>query len=135
MQETLKKRDRNATIKLSIVTVLAVICCISLIMVAAERPNSPEFCARCHSMESSYDTWKETVTCNTGCLNCHTHDNTGRTLSVEIKDSNCTSIECHPPEKLVSETSKHKETISFKHETHIKEYATNLRMQCTGCHA
>ena len=135
MQESLKKRDRNATIKLSIVTILALICCVAVIMVAAERPDSPEFCARCHSMEPSYNTWKETITCNTGCLNCHTHDNTGRTLSVEIQDSNCTSIECHPQEKLVSETSKHKEASSFKHETHIKEYATNLRMQCTGCHA
>ncbi|MFQ5714101.1 MAG: hypothetical protein ACE5GU_08725 [Candidatus Scalinduaceae bacterium] len=134
MQESLKKRDRGVVVKLSIITILAFICCITLIMVAAERPESPEFCARCHSMESSYNTWKETVACNTGCLNCHTHDNNGRTLSVEIKDSNCTSIECHPIEKLVSEASKHKETISFKHETHIKEYATNLRMQCTGCH-
>jgi hypothetical protein len=134
MKNVIKKRNRNPVIKLSIVTALSLISCISLIKIAADRPESPEFCARCHSMVSSYNTWKETVACNTGCLNCHTHDNGGKTLAVEIKDSNCTSIECHPLEKLVSETSQYKKIISFKHETHIKEYATNLRMQCTGCH-
>ena len=86
-------------------------------------------------METSYNTWKETVACNTSCLSCHTHDNSGKTLSVEIKDRNCTSMDCHPPEKLAANASKYKETFTFKHETHIKEYATNLKMQCTGCHA
>lgn len=135
MQDVIKKRNKNAVIKLSIATLLAFISCISLVKLAADRTKSPEFCARCHSMESFYNTWKETVACNTGCLNCHTHDNSGKTLAVEIKDSNCTSIECHPLEKLASKTSQYKKVISFRHETHVKEYATNLRMQCTGCHA
>jgi hypothetical protein len=86
-------------------------------------------------MESSYNTWKETVSCNTGCLNCHTHDGSGSTLSVEIEDSNCTSTDCHPVEKLTADFSKYKEAFSFKHETHLKEYPTNLKLRCIGCHS
>ena len=135
MLENIRKRDRKSVIILSVVTVLSLICCITLIMVAAQKPASPAFCARCHSMEPSYNTWKETVSCNTGCLDCHTHDNRGRTLSVEIQDSNCTNTGCHPVEKLVSQPSTYKEVFVFNHKTHLKEYPTNLKLRCIGCHS
>ena len=135
MLENIKKRNRKSVIILSVVTVLSFICCITLFEIAVHKPGSPEFCARCHSMELSYNTWKETISCNTGCLNCHTHDNSGRTLSVEIEDSNCTSTDCHPVEKLTSEFSKYKEVFSFNHETHLKEFPANLRLRCVGCHS
>ncbi len=92
MMVNLKKRDKKTVKILSIVTILSVICCITLIVVAVHKPGSPEFCARCHSMESQYNSWNETVSCNTGCLSCHSHDNSGWTLAVEIEDSNCTNI-------------------------------------------
>ena len=75
------------------------------------------------------------MSCNTGCLDCHAHDNSGRTLSVEIEDSNCTNTDCHPVEKLTSKLSKYKEAFSFNHETHLKEFPTNLKLRCTGCHS
>ena len=135
MLENIRKRDRKSVKILAVVTVIAFICCITLIMVAAQKPGSPEFCARCHSMQPSFNTWKETVSCNTGCLNCHTHDGSGRTMSDEIEDSNCTEIECHPVETLASDFSKYKEVFSFKHETHLNGFPTNLRLRCTGCHS
>ncbi len=135
MLENIRKRDKKSVKILSIVTVLSLICCITLIVIAAHKPGSPEFCARCHSMATPYNTWKKTVSCNTGCLSCHTHDNSGRTMSVEIEDSNCTNTDCHPVEKLTSKLSKYKETFSFNHETHLKEFPTNLKLRCTGCHS
>lgn len=133
MKENL--RNRKTVVILSILTAITLVCCISLVKIAADKPKSPEFCARCHSMESSYNTWKETVACNTECLDCHTHDKDGKTLSVEISDSNCTSMNCHPVEKLISNTSKYSGNFTFKHETHLKEFATNLKIQCVGCHS
>ena len=135
MPDVIKKRNKKTVIVLSIVTVLSFVCCISLIRVAVEKTETPEFCATCHSMQSSYNTWKETVACNTGCLDCHTHDNSGKTLAVEIVDNNCTKSGCHLTEKLASDASKYKETFSFKHETHLKEFAANLKIKCIGCHA
>lgn len=135
MLDNIRKRDRKSVIILSIVTVLSFICCVTLVIVAAYKPGSPEFCARCHSIKPSYNTWKEIISCNTGCLNCHTHDNSGRTLSAEIEDSNCTSTDCHPVEKLTSDFSKYKEAFTFKHETHLKEYPANLKLRCIGCHS
>ncbi len=120
---------------MSIVTILSVICCITLVVITAYKPGSPEFCARCHSMGPQYNTWSETVSCNTGCLSCHTHDNSGRTLSVEIEDNNCTNTDCHPVEKLTSKVSNYKEAFPFNHKTHLKEYPTNLKLKCTGCHS
>ncbi len=135
MPENLRKRDKKAVITLSIVTIMSLICCVTLIVIAAHKPGSPEFCARCHSMEQSYNSWNETVSCNTGCLSCHTHDNSGRTLSVEIEDSNCTNTDCHPNEKLTSKVSNYKNVFAFNHKTHLKEYPTNLKLRCTGCHS
>ena len=128
-------KDMKAVKILSIVTILSVICCITLVVITAHKPVSPEFCARCHSMEPSYNTWEKTISCNTGCLSCHTHDNSGRTLSVEIEDSNCTSTSCHPVEKLTSKVSNYKNLFSFNHKTHMIEYPTNLKLRCTGCHS
>jgi hypothetical protein len=135
MLENIRKRDRKSVIILSVVTALSFICCVTLVIVAAYKPGSPEFCARCHSIKPSYNTWKEIISCNTGCLNCHTHDNSGRTLSAEIEDSNCTSTDCHPVDKLTSDFSKYKEAFTFKHETHLKEYPANLKLRCVGCHS
>ena len=135
MLENIRKRDKRAVKILSIVTILSVVCCITLVVITAHKPGSPEFCARCHSMEQSYNSWNETVSCNTGCLSCHTHDNSGRTLSVEIEDSNCMNTECHPVEKLTSNTSQYKDLSSFNHKTHLKEYPGNLKLRCTGCHS
>ena len=135
MQETIRKRNKKTVIALSIITALSLVCCITLIIAASNVPDSPEFCARCHSMEPYYNTWKETVACNTGCLDCHTHDNSGKTLSVEIADNNCTKSNCHPVEKLNSKASIYNDKFSFKHETHLNEFATNLKMQCAGCHS
>jgi nitrate/TMAO reductase-like tetraheme cytochrome c subunit len=135
MLENIRKRDRKSVKILAVVTVISFVCCITLIMVAAQKPDSPEFCARCHSMEPSYNTWKETISCNTGCLDCHTHDGSGRTLSVEIQDSNCTSTGCHPVEELTSQPSAYKEVFVFNHKTHLKEYPTNLKLRCIGCHS
>ncbi len=135
MSENIRKRNKNEVKILSIVTILSVICCITLVVITAHKPASPEFCARCHSMEPSYNTWKETVSCNTGCLSCHTHDNSSRTLSDEIEDSNCTSTACHPIEKLTSKLSNYKNLSPFNHKTHLKEYPTNLKLRCTGCHS
>ncbi len=135
MLENIKKRDKRVVRILSIVTILSIICCVTLIIVAAHKPGSDEFCARCHSMEQSYNSWKKTVACQTGCLSCHTHDKSGRTLSVEIEDSNCTTIECHPVDKLTSKVSNFKEAFPFNHQTHLKEYSNNLRVKCTGCHS
>ena len=132
MQENLRKRDKKAVKILSIVTILSIICCVTLVVITAHKPVSPEFCAMCHSMEPSYNTWEKTISCNTGCLSCHTHDNSGRTLSDEIEDSNCTSTSCHPVEKLMSKVSNYKNVISFNHKTHMKEYPTNLKLRCTG---
>ncbi len=135
MLENIRIREKKSVRVLSIVTILSLICCITLVVIAAHKPGSPEFCAKCHSMTPSYITWKETVSCNTGCLGCHTHDNSGRTLSVEIEDSNCTNIECHPLGKLTSKLSNYKEKISFNHETHLQKFSTNLKLKCTGCHS
>ena len=135
MLENIRKRDKKAVRILSIVTILSVVCCITLVVITAHKPNSPEFCARCHSMAPSYKTWNETVSCNTGCLSCHTHDNSGRTLSVEIEDNNCTNTDCHPVEKLTSKVSNYKDLFPFNHKTHLKEYPTNLKLKCTGCHS
>ncbi|MCP4269680.1 MAG: hypothetical protein GY777_29600 [Candidatus Brocadiaceae bacterium] len=135
MLENIRKRDKKSVKILSIVTVLSLICCITLIVIAAHKPGSPEFCARCHSMATPYNTWKEKVSCNTGCLGCHTHDNSGRTLSVEIEDNNCTNTDCHPVEKLTSKLSEYKEVFFFNHETHLKKFPTNLKLRCTGCHS
>lgn len=135
MLEKIRKRDKRSVKILSIVTVLSLICCVTLVVIAARKPGTPEFCARCHSMEPSYNTWKETVSCNTGCLNCHTHDNNGRTLAVEIEDNNCTNTDCHHIEKLTSESSEYRETFSFNHETHLREFPANLKLRCTGCHS
>ncbi len=135
MLENLRKRDKGTVKILSIVTILSIICCATLVVITAHKPGSAEFCARCHSMEQSYDSWNETVSCQTGCLSCHTHDNSGRTLSVEIEDSNCTNTECHPVEKLTSKVSNYKGVFSFNHKTHLKKYPTNLRLKCTGCHS
>ncbi len=135
MLGNLRKRDKKTVKILSLVTILSVICCVTLVVITAHKPGSPEFCARCHSMESQYKSWNETVSCNTGCLSCHSHDNSGRTLAVDIEDSNCTNTECHPVEKLTSEISKYKDVFSFDHKTHLKEYPTNLKLRCTGCHS
>ena len=135
MLENIRKRDKKTVKILSLVTILSIICCITLVVITAHKPGSPEFCSRCHSMEQSYNSWNETVSCNTGCLSCHTHDNSGRKLSVEIEDSNCTNTECHPVEKLISKTSQYKELFSFNHKTHLKELTTNLKLRCTGCHS
>jgi hypothetical protein len=135
MSENIRKINKNEVKILTIVTILSVICCITLVVITAHKPASPEFCARCHSMEPSYNTWKETVSCNTGCLSCHTHDNSSRTLSDEIEDSNCTSTACHPIEKLMSKLSNYKDLSPFNHKTHLKEYPTNLKLRCTGCHS
>lgn len=131
----MKELITGTVIKLSIVTLLSIICCISLVKVASDKTKSPEFCADCHSMGPYYNTWKDTVECNTGCLNCHTHDNSGRTLSVEIQDTNCTNTECHSLEKLNSKSSKYKDTISFEHKSHLKEYPTNIKLLCVACHS
>ena len=135
MLENIRKRDRKSVKILLVVTVISFVCCITLIIVTAQRPASPEFCASCHSMQPSYNTWKETVFCNAECLDCHTHDNSGRTLSVEIQDSNCTNTGCHPVEELTSQPSAYKEVFVFNHETHLKEYPTSLKLRCTGCHS
>ncbi len=135
MLKNMRKRDKKAVKILSIVTILSLICCITLVVITAHKPGSPEFCARCHSMEPSYNTWNETVSCNTGCLSCHTHDNSGRTLSVGIEDNNCTNTGCHPVEKLTSKVSNYKDVFAFNHKTHLKEYPTNLKLKCTGCHS
>ncbi|KHE94070.1 MAG: NapC/NirT family cytochrome c [Candidatus Scalindua rubra] len=135
MLENIRKRDKKAVRILSIVTILSVICCLTLVVITAHKPNSPKFCVRCHSMAPSYKTWNETVSCNTGCLSCHTDNNSGRTLSVEIEDNNCTNTDCHPFEKLTSKVSNYKDLFSFNHKTHLKEYPTNLKLKCTGCHS
>jgi hypothetical protein len=135
MLENLRKRDKKAVRILFIVTILSVICCVTLVVITAHKPGSPEFCARCHSMESQYNSWNETVSCNTGCLSCHSHDNSGRTLAVDIEDSNCTNTECHPVEKLTSKVSSYKNVFSFNHKTHLEEYPTNLKLRCTECHS
>lgn len=135
MLENLRKRDKKTVKVLSIVTILSVICCVTLVVIIAHKPSTPEFCVKCHSMESQYNSWNETVSCNTGCLSCHTHDNSGRTLAVDIEDSNCTNTECHPVKKLTSKISKYKDVFSFDHKTHLKEYSTKLKLRCTGCHS
>ncbi len=48
MLENIRKRDRKSVIILSVVTVLSLMCCIVLIMATAQKPDSPEHCARCH---------------------------------------------------------------------------------------
>ncbi|MDR4499258.1 MAG: cytochrome c3 family protein [Candidatus Scalindua sp.] len=128
-------KNRKSVTILFVVASISLICCITLIVIAAHKPGSPEFCARCHSMEPFYNSWKDAVSCNTGCLNCHTHDDSGRTLSVEIEDSNCTNTECHPVEKLTSKVSDYKDKFSFNHKTHLEAYPTNLKLKCTGCHS
>jgi NapC/NirT cytochrome c family, N-terminal region len=135
MLENIRKRDRKSIKILAVVTAISFVCCVTLVIVAAHKPGSPEFCARCHSMQPSYNTWKETVSCNTGCQNCHTHDNSSRTLSVEIQDSNCTNTGCHPVEKLTSQLSTYKEVFAFNHKTHLKENPIGLKLRCTGCHS
>ncbi|GJQ60229.1 MAG: hypothetical protein SCALA701_30300 [Candidatus Scalindua sp.] len=128
-------KNQKSVKVLSVVTIISFICCISLIKIAAERPVSPQFCARCHSMEPSFNSWKETVSCNAVCLDCHTHDRSGKTLSVEMEDKSCTTRDCHPREELNSQVSNYANVVSFRHATHIKEYDTNLRLKCTGCHS
>ncbi|MDR4506295.1 MAG: NapC/NirT family cytochrome c [Candidatus Scalindua sp.] len=128
-------KNQKSVIILSVIAIISFACCISLVKIAADRPESSEFCARCHSMEPFFTSWKETVACNAGCLDCHTHDKSGRTLSVEMEDKNCTATECHPIENLISHPSQFADTLSFLHTTHIKEYDSNLRLKCTGCHS
>jgi len=48
MLENIRKRDRKSVKVLAVVTAVSLICCIMLIMVTAQKPDSPEFCARCH---------------------------------------------------------------------------------------
>lgn len=127
--------NRKHVILLSVVTVISFICCVSLIKITADRPRSQEFCARCHSMKPFSDSWKETVACNAGCLDCHAHDKSGKTLSVEIEDQNCTATECHPVERLTSKLSDYKGISFFNHKTHLETYPTNLKLRCTGCHS
>ncbi len=135
MLENIRKRDKKRVIVLSVVAILSLICCITLFEIAAHKPGSPEFCVRCHSMQPSYNSWKETVFCNAECLDCHTHDGSGRTLSVEIQDSNCTNTGCHPVEELASQLSVYKEVFVFNHKTHLKEFPANLKLRCIGCHS
>ena len=48
MQEKIRKRDKKIIKILSGVAIASLICCVTLIVVTAHKPGSPEFCTGCH---------------------------------------------------------------------------------------
>ena len=109
MLENLRKRDNKLVKVLSIVTILSVICCITLIVTTAHKPDNPEFCMRCH--KDDIDRYFD--------ADIQRGDSLSWTVSFshsEHSEQNLSCRKCH--------------SISHKSEVGIVEYGLN----CSKCH-
>lgn len=114
---------------------LAAACVLGLIAATLTNTMRPRYCTRCHSMERPYQTWVNGVSCQVGCLECHTGTKAGVWLAKEIEDGSCTKPGCHPQEKLFVEKKPYERHGPFKHRTHSEKWAYDQVLRCTTCHA
>ena len=121
MLENIRKRDRKSVIILSVVTVLSLMCCITLIMATAQKPDSPEFCARCHEDDDDRH------------FNADIQRKDSLSWTVSFRHSQ------HPGKDL---SCKECHLISRENDTGIVEYNLNcskchhtiLELDCVKCH-
>lgn len=155
MLENLRKRDKKLVKVLYIVTILSVICCITLIVTTAHKPDSPEFCMRCHEddVDRYFDvenqgedtlSWSVSFTHsehsgqNFSCRKCHSISHES---SVGIVGYNLNCSRCHH----ITENKRdciecHKEPLAYlKGETGLQEIALvpdmmSRAVKCDDCH-
>ncbi len=109
MLEKIRKRDKKSIKILSGVAIASLVCCITLIVVTAHKPGSPEFCTGCH--EDVIDRYFNADTQRKDSLSWAVSFNHSQHPK---QDMSCK--ECHP--------------ISHEHDAGIVEYNLN----CSKCH-
>ena len=122
------------------------------LIVLAIRTSEPRFCASCHEMRYSYQTWHTSSHHEQSCEVCHYHPGvTGmvrtkwqgaRELVAHVRERPTEAeigpgiakvpsepcLKCHPPGKLPGEVTYH--LLRHTHRKHVERGA-----QCTQCHA
>ena len=109
MLENIRRRDKKLVKILSIVTILSVVCCITMIVVTAHRPGSSEFCTRCH--EDDIDRK----------FNADPQRNDSLSWTVSFRHSQ------HPEQDF---SCKECHSVSYESDAGIVEYNLN----CSKCH-
>ena len=155
MLENIRKRDKKVVNILFLVTIMSVICCVTLIVISAYKPGSSGFCARCHEddVERDFvadperrDSLSWTVSFrhtqhqddNLSCKDCHSISHVSDAGMVEY-NINCSK--CHHVSDEEAECVEcHKEPLAYLvGETGLKEIAPVSDMmsrvvKCDDCH-
>ncbi|MDP6923371.1 MAG: cytochrome c3 family protein [Candidatus Scalindua sp.] len=155
MLENIRKRDKRVVKILSLVTILSVICCITLVVVSAQKPSSPEFCARCHAddVERNFNagpdrsdslSWTVSFTHtqhqddNLSCKDCHSisHESDAGMVEYNVNCSKCH----HVSDEETGCIKCHKEPLAYLlGETGLKEIEPipdmmSRAVKCEDCH-
>ncbi len=155
MLENIRKRDKKVVKLLSLMSILSVICCITLVVVSAQKPGSPEFCARCHAddVERNFNadperrdslSWTVSFTHtqhqddNMSCKDCHSisHESDAGMVEYNINCSKCHLVS----DEDVGCVGCHKEPLAYLlGETGLKEIEPipdmmSRAVKCDDCH-
>ncbi len=155
MLENIRKRDKEVVKILSLITILSVICCITLVVISAYKPASPEFCARCHEddVDRNFNadperrdnlSWTVSFTHtqhqsdNLSCKDCHSisHKSDAGMVEYNINCSRCH----HVSDEETGCIGCHKEPLAYLlGETGLKEIEPipdmmSRSVKCDDCH-
>lgn len=160
---------KKVVLILLIVVVVIVVGGIIGLFAVERYTGRPDFCGtKCHIMKPNYETWKKDKHSkkNVACIECHYAPGEKPTPKAKfrslaqlfsylagsggevrkrafIKDSSCTTSECHPKEKFVTKKIDYKKIYltdykgtlkPFIHKTHEEKTIEGQKLHCTSCH-
>ncbi|MDI6785392.1 MAG: NapC/NirT family cytochrome c [bacterium] len=146
------KPEKNKMLRrIGIIALVLVLCAIIIGPYALKLTEHPDFCAICHNMKPSVNSYKASYHKGVKCFECHYEPGligfikgemgiphemiafvTGKydmkKLDVDIKDASCLREPCHKIERLNNEKF-YKRGVVFSHKGHITE-----EQSCDSCH-
>lgn len=148
MDEAIRRQQRREQAKrrrgrarLAQYAAAAAIVFLALLAVAVPLTDRPEFCAGCHEIRPSVESWRGGAHANAGCADCHSPRGAGRLihkvasireLVVHVSDGKVTrravvtDSRCRDCHRSIAEG---KGSSAFSHTTHSKTGS------CVSCHA
>ena len=136
MFDEVKRLNKKHTIKLAIFSGVAIGIVLVVMFATVTSPKQTQFCINCHSNISFNNGCKKSSSKDIVCGECHNHENKGAiVMRVEIKDEHCTTESCHPLSKLSAKAVQYRKITLFEHKIHTGEFAENIKLKCTSCHA
>ena len=118
--------------------------------------SRPGYCAKCHEMQPSVDSWTASDHNDVSCVKCHyspgskftfrskfigvrmhlkklTQSYSGRRPLAHVRDASCSTDSCHPSADIQPPIIH--ENVSFSHTSHMESQRRAKLLACTSCHS